>query len=224
MYCSTKLIELGSCAFRQPLADSHCKYLHGYHLTAKFWFTSDKLDKNNWVVDFGGLKGLKEFLRKQFDHTTCISTSDPHVDKFKKLAKEGICDLRLMDGVGIEKFAEFCHASADNFVALATDMRCRCTKVELFEHDNNSAIYMTPVEHLSTPEVNTSIDGSLYSRDVKPDNINTPPVDEPNSQPPPATESKAKDQPKSKIGHDPNKTVNTWVNPKFKKTTNSWLF
>ena len=177
MYCSTKLIELGSCAFRQPLADSHCKYLHGYHLTAKFWFTSDKLDKNNWVVDFGGLKGLKEFLRKQFDHTTCISTSDPHVDKFKKLAKEGICDLRLMDGVGIEKFAEFCHASADNFVALATDMRCRCTK-----------------------------------------------VDEPNSQPPPATESKAKDQPKSKIGHDPNKTVNTWVNPKFKKTTNSWLF
>ena len=66
MFKSTKNIELGSCAFRQPQAKSHCRFLHGYQLTAKFWFESDQLDENNWVVDFGALKGLKELLKNQF--------------------------------------------------------------------------------------------------------------------------------------------------------------
>ena len=44
---STKVIDLGSCAFRQPQAESHCKFIHGYRLKAKFWFTADKLDKNH---------------------------------------------------------------------------------------------------------------------------------------------------------------------------------
>ena len=74
---STKVIDLGSCAFRQPQAESHCKFIHGYRLKAKFWFTADKLDKNHWVVDFGGLKELKKLLENQFDHTTCIAFDDP---------------------------------------------------------------------------------------------------------------------------------------------------
>lgn len=140
-FISTKVIELGSCAFRQPKATSHCRFLHGYQLKAKFWFAADELDDNNWVVDFGSLKELKKFLQDQFDHTTCISRTDPKLEQFKRLRDEGVCDLRVMDGVGIEKFAEWCHDAADNFVGVMTKMRCRCVKVEVFEHDNNSAIY-----------------------------------------------------------------------------------
>ena len=142
-YQSTKIIDLGSCAFRQPLADSHCRFLHGYRLKAKFWFEADQLDENNWVVDFGGLKELKKLLENQFDHTTCIARTDPKVDMFKQMRDAGVCDLRLMDGVGIEKFAEWCHSAADNFVGVLTKLRCRCVKVEVFEHENNSAIYQS---------------------------------------------------------------------------------
>ena len=49
-----------------------------------------------------------------------------------------------MDGVGIEKFAEYCHTVADAYVDEYTDGRCKCIKVEVFEHENNSAIYETP--------------------------------------------------------------------------------
>jgi 6-pyruvoyltetrahydropterin/6-carboxytetrahydropterin synthase len=147
-FTSTKVIELGSCAFRQPNAESHCRFLHGYQLKAKFWFTADELDSNNWVVDFGSLKELKKFLQDQFDHTTCISKDDPKLSEFERLNLAGVCDLRVMDGVGIEKFAEWCHDAADNFVGVMTKMRCRCVAVEVFEHDNNSAIYT------STPENN----------------------------------------------------------------------
>ena len=141
MFSSTKIIELGSCAFRQPQATSHCRFLHGYRLTAKFWFEAEALDKNNWVVDFGGLKELKKLFQEQFDHTTCISRNDPKLEVFKKLNEAGVCDLRIMDGVGIEKFAEFCHDTAQQFVDKLTDSRCRCVKVEVFEHENNSAIF-----------------------------------------------------------------------------------
>lgn len=115
--------------------------MHGYRLTAKFWFEADSLDQNNWVVDFGGLKGLKNLLKDQFDHTTCISRTDPKLDVFKKLKEAGVCDLRIMDGVGIEKFAEYCHTVAEAYVDELTDGRCRCMKVEVFEHESNSAIF-----------------------------------------------------------------------------------
>ena len=138
---STKIIELGSCAFRQPKAKSHCRFLHGYRLQSKLWFGANKLDENNWVVDFGSLKGLKEKLENQFDHTTCIDKDDPYLEKFKELDSLGVIDLRVMSGVGIEKTAQYVFDIADSFIKAATEDRCWVEKVEVWEHDKNSATY-----------------------------------------------------------------------------------
>ena len=138
---STKVIELGSCAFRQPQAKSHCRFLHGYRLTAKFWFSCNELDENNWVVDFGGLKGLKEKLQQHFDHTTIISKHDPFLDDFNDLNRKGVIDLRIDDGVGIEMFAKKCFDIANIYVSAMTGGRCDVEKVEVWEHESNSATY-----------------------------------------------------------------------------------
>jgi len=138
---STKIIELGSCAFRQPQAKSHCRFLHGYRLTAKFWFGCNELDENNWVVDFGGLKGLKDKLQQHFDHTTIISKNDPFLDDFNDLNRKGVIDLRIDDGVGIEMFAKKCFDIADIYVSAMTNDRCNVEKVEVWEHESNSATY-----------------------------------------------------------------------------------
>jgi 6-pyruvoyltetrahydropterin/6-carboxytetrahydropterin synthase len=140
-YTSTKIIELGSCAFRQWRAvDTHCKYVHGYQLKAKFSFEG-KLDDRNWVVNFGGLKDLKAKLQQQFDHTLCIAADDPEIQLFQKLHEAGACDLRIMSGVGIEKTAEFCFYVANEYIQELTHGRCKVSKVEVWEHDANSAIY-----------------------------------------------------------------------------------
>ena len=141
MYTSTKVIELGSCAFRQWRAtDTHCCKIHGYQLMAKFWFEGT-LDDRNWVVNFGGLKELKQTLQKQFDHTLCVAEDDPLLDKFRELDKLGGCDLRVMPGVGIELTAEYCFNVANERVMQMTNNRCRVTKVEVWEHQANSAVY-----------------------------------------------------------------------------------
>jgi 6-pyruvoyltetrahydropterin/6-carboxytetrahydropterin synthase len=102
-----------SCCFRQwRSTHSHCSLLHGYSIGIKLIFESETLDDRNWVMDFGGLKAFKEWSEWQFDHTTIIATDDPHLEKFLKLAElglndvGGILDLRLVPGVGCEKFSE----------------------------------------------------------------------------------------------------------------------
>lgn len=187
-YSSTKVIPLGSCAFRQPYAQSHCRFIHGYRLQAKFWFGCNELDSNNWVVDFGGLKKLKETLETVFDHTTVVWSKDPELALFKMLNEKGVIDLRIFeDGVGIEKFAAFCQRQANEIVQKDTNGRCNCYKVEVWEHENNSAIYEeTPVMSGNTsvktytieqtePVTTTTASGSIT--------INNPPV--PSTQPPP---------------------------------------
>lgn len=144
MYQSTKIIELGSCAFRQWRAEgTHCRYVHGYRLMAKFWFGGSKLDHRNWIVNFGGLKELKQILQHQFDHTLCIAADDPHLGLFQELHKTGACDLRVMDGVGIEKVAEWCYKKTRLFLESNEETRNRCwiNRVEVWEHEQNSAIY-----------------------------------------------------------------------------------
>ena len=151
---STKLIELGSCAFRQPFATSHCSKIHGYQLKAKFWFGCDSLDEKNWVVDFAGLKELKAVLQQQFDHTTCIAANDPLLTMFQHLHAAGGCDLRVMEnGVGIERTAEYCSAVADKLIRSMTNNRCWVEQVEVFEHELNSAVFVTSRAGIgATPE------------------------------------------------------------------------
>jgi len=146
-YTSTKVIELGSCAFRQWKADgTHCRFVHGYRLMAKFWFECSELDHRNWAVNFGGLKELKQLLQHQFDHTLCIAADDPLIAEFQDLHKKGGCDLRVMSSVGIEKTAEWCFNTTRLFLECNEETRHRCwvSKVEVWEHEQNSAIYAEP--------------------------------------------------------------------------------
>lgn len=157
-YKSTKVLELGSCAFRQWRANhSHCKYIHGYRLVAKFWFAAHHLDEKNWVVDFGGLSELKKVLEGQFDHTLCVSSDDPLLSNFKQLHDLGAVDLRIMEnGVGIERTAEWCFKQSDSLIRKITNNRCWVEKVEVWEHEKNSAIYISSGDNIN-PYVATDI-------------------------------------------------------------------
>ena len=143
-YFSTKTyghnIGLSAC-FRQPNAHSHCKLLHGYSLAFKFTFSCDELDERNWVVDFGGLKPLKAWLENTFDHKVVLDKEDPHMDAFVELQSKGLAELTLLNGVGVEKFAEHAFNFANNLVKEMTNNRCYVVSCECAEHGANSAIY-----------------------------------------------------------------------------------
>lgn len=131
-----------SCAFRQPNAShSHCSLLHGYALSFTFVFGANELDDKNWVVDFGGLKDLKDWLETQFDHTVAVDVNDPMIDMLRQLYHWNLADIVVMEGVGCEKFAEHAFNYADQLIKNMTGGRCWVESVEVKEHGSNSAIY-----------------------------------------------------------------------------------
>ena len=170
-----------SCTFRQwRSTHSHCSTIHGYSIGIKLVFESETLDDRNWVMDFGGLKAFKEWSEWQFDHTLVIAKDDPFLSEFKRLAnlatmtpsgtgkientkpheRGAICDLRIVDGVGCEMFAELAYKTMQEILETFQrgeaytlpngkkfEMRypvgqgVRLRSAEVFEHAANSATY-----------------------------------------------------------------------------------
>ena len=117
-------------------------------------------------MDFGGLKAFKEWSEWQFDHTLVVGADDPHLSKFQELAKlgkqaeGGIVDLRIVEAVGCEKFAELAYRTMNEILIayqvggkwhhpdgrvfearypVGAEVKLR--SVEVFEHAGNSAVY-----------------------------------------------------------------------------------
>ena len=143
-YGSTKTYghDLGfSAAFRQWRADSHCRFIHGYALAFRFEFEADELDHRNWVVDFGGLKGLCKMLEDTFDHKLLVAQDDPEIEWFREAHRKGIADIVEVKAGGCEKFAELVFEYTEQWLkAAGFSPRCRLVSVEVKEHGSNSAI------------------------------------------------------------------------------------
>jgi 6-pyruvoyltetrahydropterin/6-carboxytetrahydropterin synthase len=146
MFRSTKLFSGYSCCFRQWRAtSSHCRFLHGYALSFRVTFAGE-LDERNWVCDFGCFKknGIKDSLAGLFDHTTLIAQDDPERTYFEELHEKGLIQLRIVTGVGAERFAELVCTDLNRLLNLDSEHsgRVRAIQVECFENDTNSAIYL----------------------------------------------------------------------------------
>jgi 6-pyruvoyltetrahydropterin/6-carboxytetrahydropterin synthase len=147
---STKLFDGYSACFRQWKADgTHCRFLHGYAVSFRVWFEGE-LDHRNWVFDFGGMKraktkihGLspKDYFAYLLDHTTIVAQDDPYLEQFKQMDIDGVIQLRILDDVGCEKFAEHLYNTINDFLFKETNSRVRATRVEVYEHERNSASY-----------------------------------------------------------------------------------
>ena len=142
MYRSYKEFNGYSTAFRQHKADSHCIFIHGYALRFKVWFDGE-LDHRNWVVDFGCFKrnGVKDWFKNMFDHTTIVAKDDPAILLFEEMDKQGLIQLRIMEDVGCEKFAEYVFKYLNKKVKEETKDRVKVHKVQCWEHGENMAEY-----------------------------------------------------------------------------------
>jgi 6-pyruvoyltetrahydropterin/6-carboxytetrahydropterin synthase len=117
-------------------------------------------------MDFGGLKAFKEWSEWQFDHTLIVGADDPHLKMFEIMAgfglqdQGGVCDLRIVEAVGCEKFAELAYKTMNEILAAyqtssswthpdgrvfearyPVGINVKLRSVEVFEHAGNSATY-----------------------------------------------------------------------------------
>ncbi len=115
--------------------------MHGYALAFHFVFATRTLDNHNWCFDFGGLKPVRAWLHDMFDHTVLVSHDDPHRAEFERLATLDLMDVRILPAVGCEAIARQTFDHVNEFVLTETLGRVWLERVEVCEHDGNSAIY-----------------------------------------------------------------------------------
>tara|TARA_R100001377_G_C3194755_1_gene112217 strand:- start:1501 stop:1965 length:465 start_codon:yes stop_codon:yes gene_type:complete len=142
-YISTKTYnQIAPVAYRQWKADSHCNKIHGYALSFHFEFESETLDARNWVMDFGGLRPLKDKLEEWFDHTLLLALDDPHYEDIKKLGKLGLAKITEVEKTGCEGIASFLYEYVNTIFlpSYGEKHRIWCCKVEVRETDNNMAM------------------------------------------------------------------------------------
>jgi len=102
-----------------------------------------------------------------FDHTLVVAQDDPLLSVFKELAnvvnmgsanpessvpheRGGVCDLRIVEGVGCEMFAKLCYEQMSRILEelkqgsagrYPVNAGVRLLSAEVFEHNANSATY-----------------------------------------------------------------------------------
>ena len=154
MYKSTKKIGPISTNHRNWHAlynenrDSrHCSLIHGYSRIVEFVFVG-KTDACQWVVDFGNLKDVKKWLEERWDHKTLIASDDPQLDKIVEMDHAGIIDLTTVDvdnglgwGPGMEGSCKWVFDEVGKIIREKTDGLAAIESVQIWEHENNSAIY-----------------------------------------------------------------------------------
>lgn len=135
--------ELGlSACFRQHRALSHCSFLHGYALAFTFVFEAKELDTRGWVIDFGDLNKLKDWLEFTFDHKTLVAQDDPRIEELTMLAGIDVADVIVLPRVGCEAFAKLAFEQAYAIlVSKQLHERVNLVSCTVHEHGANSATY-----------------------------------------------------------------------------------
>lgn len=141
-FTSTKSYTNLPCAHRQWRHNGNCALVHGYSRSFHFVFGAKERDACGFVVDFGALRWLKDYLEAWFDHTLLLNPDDPLLPQFRDIERQGGCVLRLMEhGVGMEGTAQQVFKFADRELRERTKGRCWVISVEARENDKNSAVY-----------------------------------------------------------------------------------
>lgn len=92
--CSKTFADL-PFAHRQHNHQGHCALIHGHNWSFQIVFGAARLDVNQFVVDFGRLKWIREWLAHHFDHTLVLNQDDPALAFLRQTLGE------LRDGAGV---------------------------------------------------------------------------------------------------------------------------
>jgi 6-pyruvoyl-tetrahydropterin synthase len=145
---STKRFKYLPCGHAQYFdknpdgSPGHCASVHGYDREVDITFAGD-IDEHGWIVPFGDLKPIKEFLEYYYDHVTILGADDPRLADIPAQLREpgGVLGtLRVLpSGVSMEMSSVFIWEWVNAFVYKITSGRCYVAKVHCFEHDRNTA-------------------------------------------------------------------------------------
>ena len=121
----------------------HCAQVHGYDRSVEFTFAGEP-DEHGWIVPFGQLKAVKEFLEYYFDHVTVLPADDPRIGNIPAHMTDSgglLGTLRVLpSGVSMEMSSLFIWEHVNHYIYKTTGGRCYVEQVRVYEHERNDAM------------------------------------------------------------------------------------
>ena len=126
---------------RQPLHGGRCSRLHGHSWAITLTFGAKELDDNGFVIDFGDLHLLRDWIDQNLDHATALKKSDPMRAEFEKLEQMGLLKILWVDSASCEGIAQSLYHTFQPMIEQKTKGRVRIQSLHLEEDSKNSATY-----------------------------------------------------------------------------------
>ncbi|NBB80823.1 MAG: 6-carboxytetrahydropterin synthase [Verrucomicrobia bacterium] len=127
-------------AHRQHRHGGHCAFIHGHNWTITLTFACQETDESGFVVDFGKLKYLKDWINQHLDHACLFNEDDPEKEallgQFRHLFKPYVLPSCSSEGLAQHLYEVFNPMVLDD-----TKGRVWITEVEIEEDGKNSAAF-----------------------------------------------------------------------------------
>lgn len=140
MYTCSKTYFDIPFAHRQHRHAGRCSKIHGHNWSVTVTFACRELDEHGFVVDFGGLRYLKDWLDEHLDHACVLAADDPLKDTLVAAAPDAWrvyeIDCPSCEGVARHLFEVF-----DGLVKRHEGGRVWVKRVHLEEDRRNAATY-----------------------------------------------------------------------------------
>ena len=126
---------------RQPFHNGRCSRLHGHSWSITLTFASDKLDSNGFVVDFGELHYISDWIDEHLDHGTIVCANDPMIENIRSISKQGLLKIVEIESASCEGIAIYLFHTFNELVRKKTNNRAWLKKIHLMEDSKNSATF-----------------------------------------------------------------------------------
>ncbi len=127
-------------AHRQHLHDGHCSFVHGHNWSIAVEFSCESTDENGFVVDFGKLGFLKDWISENLDHACLFAEEDGTARALMEAAPEAWKPY-FIDRPSCEGLAKRIYEVFGRLVSEKTGGRVGVVSVEVREDSKNSARY-----------------------------------------------------------------------------------
>ncbi len=131
-------------AHRQHRHDGHCAQIHGHNWSFVFTFGCSELDECGFVVDFGKLKPLKQWIDDNLDHACLFNKDDPLLEdilKINETSGKQVYKPFILDQCSCEGVARHLYGVVDPMIREMTNDRAFVLSVEVVEDSHNAATY-----------------------------------------------------------------------------------
>ena len=126
---------------RQPFHQGRCSRLHGHSWSITLTFGASNLDDNGFVIDFGDLHFLEDWIDAHLDHGTVLCDQDPRKEELQELEKTGLLKITWVNSASCEGIAKFLFETFSPMVSDRTGGRVSLRSIHLEEDSKNSATY-----------------------------------------------------------------------------------